>query len=195
LLIDYNIETEVVICSWLIGFGMIDGEIDSMRLMNGSVSAESGRGGPAGYFGGETGLSMVEILASVIILSVMAGAVFSAIHMGQGLNMRMVHRTQAETLIDGKLDSLFVVDFNNVAADTSLIIIDPRDLSIAGDGLVGTLFVNIEGMDDPLDKLGTKDPGWPDTTDHKRIELVIRWPDVNGDQDVTRESLRSNPGP
>jgi hypothetical protein len=132
---------------------------------------------------------------AMVILMITTGAVFSAIHMGHALNMRVMHRTQGETLIDGKLDSIFVQDFNDVVGDTSLIVIDPRSLAVAGDELVGTLFVNMEASDDPLDGLGTDDPGWPDTTDHKRLNLVIRWPDANGDQDVSRESIMSNPGP
>ena len=143
----------------------------------------------------DSGLTLIEIIVSVIMLMIMSMAVFSAIHMGQAMNMRMIHRTQAEIMIDGKLDSIFVVSFPNVHSDTSLILIDPRDLADTGDDLVGTLFVNVEGTDDPLDGLATDDPGWPDTTDHKRLDVVIRWPDANGSQDVDRESMRSNPGP
>ena len=140
-------------------------------------------------------MSLIEIIMSMVILMIMTGAIFSAIHMGQGLNLRVIHRTQGETIIDGKLDSIFVQVFADVISDTSLIVIDPRDLAVSGDELIGTLFVNVEGTDDPLDGLGTDDPGWPDTTDHKWLDIVIRWPDANGDQDVSRESMMSNPGP
>jgi len=144
--------------------------------------------------GSENGLTLIEVIVSMVIVMVMVLGVLSSIPLNESLQVRMIHKSMGEAIIDGRVDSLFTVDFDSVKSDTAIVPISPGKGGTAA-SLLGSLFVRVQNIDHQLDGKGVDDPGWPDTTDIKRIILELKWPDINGWQRVGRETMRANPGP
>ena len=132
-----------------------------------------------GVFGGEGGVTLVEVLVSIVILSIVMLGGLQFFVVGAARVNREAHRRAAVGLVRARMEELVREPYDSVVS------ISESGLSL--DDIVCSRVTRVSYVDDPGDGLGADDSD--DSLDYKEVTVVVLWTEGSRTDSLSMETV------